>query len=165
MKRHPALQDLSRDHHLVLFHCQRLRRALDGAAPWPQLQGLLEKFLAFYESDMKPHFQEEDELVVPLAQGAGDERLREIGAKILQEHHEFRKRLDALGKLRPTESRARALLAELEPRITRHVRQEEAELFQGVQSRLSEERLQELWRRSYAFRRKNRSPAACGIRP
>src|SRR5687767_9522390 len=66
MKRHPALEDLSRDHHFVLRFCQRIRRAVAANAKEAQVGELVDEFLAFYRSDMMAHFQEEDGYVVPI---------------------------------------------------------------------------------------------------
>ncbi len=159
MKRHPALQDLSRDHFHVLFRCQRLRRALANADA--DLRPLIDEFLLFFDSDMSPHFEEEDRLVVPLA--LTDEGLRDVGRRTVDEHKELR---DSIAGLRRTKDAAalRALVATLEPQITEHVHMEEAELFEGIQARLTETALRDLGKQSAEFRRKHRAPEASGPR-
>lgn len=159
MKRHQALQDLSRDHFHVLFRCQRLRRAL--AKPEADLRPLIDEFLVFFDSDMSPHFEEEDRLVVPLA--LKEEGLREIGQRTIDEHKELR---DSIANLKQIKDAAtlRTLIAKLEPKITEHVHMEEAELFEGVQAKLSETALRDLGKQSAEFRRQHRAPDASGPR-
>lgn len=159
MKRHPALQDLSRDHFHVLFRCQRFRRALEDGA---EVRPLIQEFLAFFDSDMSPHFDEEDELVIPLAKTVAD--LADVGEQTLVEHKQLRAWIADLGVPR-TEADARKRLAELEPKITAHVHMEEAELFEGVQAKVEEGRLNELAKASIAFRTRRRGPGSSGPRP
>lgn len=162
MKRHPALQDLSRDHFHVLFRCQRIRRALAREADWTEVGGLVDDLLAFFDSDMSPHFREEDELVVPAA--AQTEELREVAQQTLDEHGVLRRAIGELRRVRATEADVRRLLATLEPQIAAHVKIEEQDLFEGLQSALPESRMQELGRRSLAFRQEHRGPDAIGPR-
>ena len=165
MKRHPALQDLSRDHHVVLIQCQRIRKALGRKAPLPELRRLRDEFLEFYRADLAPHFQEEDEVVLAAALEAGGERLIALASALRREHEVFRGLVkDLLGPTH-TEPALRRILAELEVGVTDHVRREEAEFFETLQASLSEAQLQDLWRRSHEFRVAHRSPQACGIRP
>lgn len=159
MKRHPALQDLSRDHFHVLFRCQQVRRALkDGADVRP----IIREFLAFYRSDMSPHFAEEDELVIPLTKTI--DGLADVGQRTLDEHKQLRAWIEGLASA-STEAEARTLLADLEPKITSHVHMEEAELFEGVQRKVAEEKLNQLAKESAAFRTLRRRPGSIGPRP
>jgi iron-sulfur cluster repair protein YtfE (RIC family) len=159
MKRHPALQDLSRDHFHVLFRCQRLRRAL--ADPSAEVLPLLQEFLVFFDSDMSPHFAEEDELVVPLA--AQERSLQAVATRTRDEHKELRHKIIALRSVR-SEADARRAVGGLEPQITEHVQMEEAQLFEGVQNVLSAQTMDELARRSLEFRRRHRHPDSIGPR-
>lgn len=159
MKRHPALEDLSRDHFHVLFRCQRFRKLLQD--PSAKLVPLVKEFVAFFDSDMSPHFTEEDELVLPLAEKI--DSLANIARRTREEHKRLR---DLIGGLRSvtTDRAARVALLRLEPMITEHVHMEEANLFEGVQAHLSAETLEDLRQRSLAFRTKHRAPDAIGPR-
>jgi hypothetical protein len=165
MKRHPALQDLSRDHHLVLIFCQRIRRAVAARAQEEQLFDLVKDFLAFHESDLLAHFQEEDGFIVPLAANLGTKALVAAAKHVEADHVWLR---DALTQLR---ERSHAglpvlpLLSEIEPRLSGHVRQEESELFEGVQDQVPEEVLKATWAASFAYRSRHRAPSACTVRP
>jgi hypothetical protein len=55
MKRHPVLQDLSRDHFFALQQGQRLRRASVDT-----LDAVAEAFLDFWRQKMMRHFREEE---------------------------------------------------------------------------------------------------------
>lgn len=156
MKRHSALQDLSRDHFHVLFRCQQFRRALkDGVDVRP----LIKEFLAFFRSDMSPHFDEEDELVIPLAQTI--DKLADVSKQTLVEHRQLRQWIAELERADTAED-ARERLRELEPKITAHVHMEEAELFEGVQAHVDEQRLKQLSQASIAFRTRRRGPGSIG---
>lgn len=165
MKRHPALQDLSRDHHLVLIQCQRIRRAHPQGAPPVEILGLAGNLLRFYESDMAAHFQEEDDFVVPVAEEAGDLGLSRVAKAVHADHAWFRACLAELSRSAEDAEAAGRILGEIEARLVRHVRLEEEELFEGVQRAVPEARLEAMWRDSYAFRSAHRAPSACTVRP
>ena len=157
MKRHPALQDLSRDHHVVLRYCQRIRRAAPAEAA-----ALAAEFLAFYATDMAPHFEEEDRFVVPAARATGRPHLVGVADEVHDDHEWFEARFEAMAA---SGDEAAAIMAQVEARLTRHVRMEEEDLFEGVQEALTEEAMQALWRDSFAYRSTHRVAAACTVRP
>lgn len=161
MKRHPALQDLSRDHFQVLVRCQQFRRMLARNAPKDEIKTAVLDFLRFFETDMSPHFQEEDELVVPAALSTDHAPLRSVAKAIREEHVSLRHRIAGLATALNEPARLDDVLSGLEVDLTRHVRQEEEELFEGVQDHLDQASLEELGRRSAAFRARHRSPEAC----
>lgn len=165
MKRHPALQDLSRDHFQVLVRTQRLRRALAGPAPWPEVRETVDELLRFYESDMRPHFEEEDRFVAPLGHRRGSPVLERAATELVAEHRTFRAQFERLRLVREDAAATRSLLTGLEPRITAHVHREEEELFEGLQRVLAESELEAMWARSYAFRSMHRAADACSVRP
>jgi hypothetical protein len=55
MKRHPALQQLSRDHRRSLVAAQRLKRAGDSDAKEARA-----RFLEYWDADGNAHFREEE---------------------------------------------------------------------------------------------------------
>jgi hypothetical protein len=60
MKRHPALAELSRDHHQALVVARRLKRADDESVDRAR-----EGFLDYWEHEGSEHFREEEEILLP----------------------------------------------------------------------------------------------------
>ena len=129
MKRHPALAELSREHHHELSLARGLRRA--ASAPAEQR---LEAAAAYVEQFFGPtadHFRREEEVVFPLyAAYAGPTPLVD---RVLREHME----LNGLAR----ELRAQVTAGEVEPATLEalgtllhdHVRLEERVLFEEIQ--------------------------------
>jgi hypothetical protein len=134
MKRHPALQALSRDHHEALVVAQRLQRAGESDASAAQAE-----FLQFWRTDGEPHFRAEEEVLLPrfaVAGGADNPAVE----RVLREHAEIR--LRAL-QLQSGPASTRALQA-LGKRLADHVRLEERELFPAIEAALDEPELSRL---------------------
>ncbi len=62
MRRHPALQELSCDHHHALVVAQRLKRAEP-----PNAGAARDAFGEYWSSDGRRHFREEEEILLPQA--------------------------------------------------------------------------------------------------
>ena len=60
MKRHPALESLSGDHHHALVVAQRLKRPTDSTAADARAA-----FLQYWQADGREHFREEEEVLLP----------------------------------------------------------------------------------------------------
>lgn len=129
MRRHPALQPFSHDHHRELAHAHRLRRAADGdeAARLAAATAYVEAFF----SETVDHFRREEEELFPLyVRFAGSTPALE---RILREHMQLHGLVRAL--------RAEAAAADVAPESLRalgellhdHVRMEERELFAEIQ--------------------------------
>lgn len=120
MRRHPALQDLSRDHHHVLLHARRLRgddARVDAATA-------RQRFLSYYDAILVHHLREEEEALRPhLTTNQAD--------RLVSEHNQIRKLAADLA----TSSAGASELGEL---LRAHVRWEEDELFQDLQAKLQE---------------------------
>lgn len=124
MKRHPWLQELSREHHHGLLLAKRARRwATEGAAA---RERRWEAVRAAYEAELRPHFEEEEERVLALL----SPREHELAARTLADH-EMLRRLALHG------STAREL-DELGALLGAHIRFEERELFPAVESALGQ---------------------------
>ncbi|HYN88736.1 MAG TPA: hypothetical protein VER55_09405, partial [Ardenticatenaceae bacterium] len=67
MKRHPALQELSREHHLLLLEARQIRWLRAGDRRAPPLDVVLASFLDTWHSVAVRHIQEEDEVLLPLS--------------------------------------------------------------------------------------------------
>ena len=130
MKRHPALQELSRDHHHALVVAHRLKRA--DATSANEARGL---FLEYWECDGRTHFREEEEVLLPsLARFA--ELDQPIIARVLLDHVCIRRLADDVV--------ADALVEDLHTlgtELEQHVRREERELFPLIERSLPEPEL------------------------
>jgi len=130
MKRHPALRQLSSDHHTGLVLARKASQAAKGTVhdqrdAWTTL-------VARFRTELEPHFRvEEAGLLVALSR-AGETALIE---RTLTEHEDMR---GLIAQDRP-ENLAR--FAEL---LTAHIRFEERELFARAQELLQPEQLSEL---------------------
>lgn len=129
MRRHPALQPFSHDHHHELAHAHRLRRAADGDEG-ARLAAATAYVEAFF-SETVAHFRREEEELFPLYERfAGSTPTLE---RILREHMQLHGLVRALqaevaaGDVAPESLRA---LGEL---LHDHVRVEERELFTEIQ--------------------------------
>jgi hemerythrin-like domain-containing protein len=129
MKRHEALQPLSRDHHVALVAAQRLRRATDAAAA-------RDEFLAFWGEHGAKHFRVEEDVLLPLFARHGDPSDARI-ARMLVDHVRIRAQVLAL----PEDLEALHRLGE---DLAAHVRLEEREVFPLIEETLSEDAAAEL---------------------
>ncbi|MGD8863410.1 MAG: DUF3565 domain-containing protein [Myxococcales bacterium] len=144
MRRHPALQALSRDHHTALVLGRGLQQdtpeSLRGGLPAGGA-ALVNEVRARFERELLPHFALEERELLPLSDCASTE-LREH-AKTIREHHAriraaiseldahaLQPRADALGKL-----------------LTEHVRFEERTWFPALEAALDDSTLDALERR------------------
>ena len=134
MKRHPALQALSRDHHQALVVARRLRRAGETDAADAQAA-----FLEFWRSEGEEHFRVEEQVMLPRFADAGGAASDAI-ERVLLDHAEIRLRALRLraGPVPP------AALGELGTLLAEHVRLEERELFPAIEETLSDRQLRRL---------------------
>jgi hemerythrin-like domain-containing protein len=91
VKRHPALRDLSDDHHHGLVHARRLVKAAEcaqgsggGAASDVQVA---QEFLQFFEEHTRAHFREEEEVLLPAFANYGDPAQEPIVQMLVQHVH------------------------------------------------------------------------------
>jgi hemerythrin-like domain-containing protein len=130
MKRHPALRQLSSDHHSGLVLARKARQAAKGSVHdqrhmWATL---VERFHA----ELEPHFRiEETGLLVALSE-AGEAELVE---RTLTEHEDMR------GMISQDQPENLARFAEL---LTAHIRFEEQTLFARAQDLLGPDQLTKL---------------------
>jgi hypothetical protein len=134
MKRHPALQALSRDHHQALVVAQRLRRA--GADDAGEAQAA---FLEFWGTEGELHFRVEEELLLPRFAAAGGADTAAVG-RVLLDHAEVRLRALRLAG-GPASAGALNELGEL---LAEHVHLEERELFPAIEHSLDHDQLRRL---------------------
>lgn len=130
MKRHPALEQLSRDHHQALVVAQWLKRADDEGADQARAG-----FLDYWERDGGDHFREEEEILLPALARFTDPHQPLIG-RLLTDHVSIRSRA---GELRDGASLQE--LHALGEELDRHVRREERELFPLIERVMPEKEL------------------------
>jgi hemerythrin-like domain-containing protein len=124
MKRHPFLLQLSREHHQGLVLARKARRwaagdATEGEQGWAAVRHA-------YESELRPHFEEEEARVFPLLAAHAEK----LVARALDDHR--RLRTLALG------GSTLAELEELGQLLEAHIRFEERELFPAVEHTLED---------------------------
>lgn len=127
MKRHPALQQLSREHHTALKLARLAQFAADSGSP-PAIAEAAASLRAQFPGALEAHFRDEEQDILPALAAIGETALVE---RTLAEH----RRLRDLGAALANPSVA--LLAEFAELLRAHVRFEERELFETVQARLS----------------------------
>ena len=150
MKRHPAFQDLSRDHYVALNRSLQVIRAVEGhvnARPFAHAKA---QFLDLWDHDgLRQHFLEEETDLVPVLNAKGAEALAE---RMMREHAALRQAFSQV----PTGTPAQA--AEAARALTAHARWEEETVFEWLQDHLTPQALQDLLARSQAFRQANGLP-------
>lgn len=121
MKRSPILIELSREHHTALVLALRIARAND-----PVAQALLLAAVpAIFRDELEPHFQDEEQGILPQLATAGELAL--VG-RTLEEHRQMR---DLVAKISAGD------LLSLKPfgaMLKTHVQFEERELFATAQA-------------------------------
>lgn len=162
MKRHQALQDLSRDHHEALVQAQRLQKgALAGEeADALSPKTLADDFLSFWNDHAADHFREEEEVLLPIYSRYEKPTSCESIRTMLNDHAWFRNaviKLQELLERSPDESELNSYLQTIGERLQKHAKMEEQELFEILQDTLSEEDLSEIEQRSNQFRNQGRT--------
>ncbi|WP_187369458.1 hemerythrin domain-containing protein [Baekduia soli] len=133
MKRHPALAELSRDHHHALVVARDLRRATAV-----QTAAAARAFLTFWTTEGRDHFRVEEEILLPMyaVHGAPD---HPAIVQMLIDHMLIRRdaELVARGASAPE-------LRRLGETLAAHVRLEERRVFPLVEATLSNSELDAL---------------------
>lgn len=142
MQRHPALHDLSRDHFFALRCARDIRVACEGGDP-AQIAEAARALAHLWEADLRQHFREEEEVLLPLLSRHGSIMDHPAVQRMLDDHAWLRDRLNPLDPTR---------LAEIGARLHEHARLEEREVFPMLERVLTEGDLAECARRSAMFR-------------
>lgn len=126
MKRIPALQPLSREHHTALTlakACERAAQSRDEVRIAKACQRVIQAFSA----ELEPHFQIEEQSLLPLLHSTENKPLEQ---RTLADHQQLRALLDGLqqNNIEALDSFGKLLSA--------HVRFEERELFPALESLL-----------------------------
>lgn len=127
MKRSAALQPLSREHHTALSLAKACGRAArSGIAE--QVGAACQRAIQAYANELEPHFQIEEQSLLPLLKGAGTQLLVR---RTLADHLQLRA---LLRSLRQNDADA---LESFGKCLSAHVRFEERELFPALESVLT----------------------------
>jgi len=128
LKRHKALQNLSREHHDGLVFALRLQKGVAKKASIKSMEAYAEWF---WKTHLKPHFKMEEEHLFP--KYGLDQKL----VKIAIDQHLKLKDLFAI------ESRSYEDFQKIYSLLQQHIRLEERELFMKIQNELDETSLAE----------------------
>ncbi|MGB1586844.1 MAG: hemerythrin domain-containing protein [Thermoplasmatota archaeon] len=152
MKRHPAFQDLSRDHFTALLACLHVQRAVDGHESAPPYEDAVARLHTLWKTELVHHFDEEDQDLAPALERPGGDP---FARRLASDHRNLRATFGALNPdSDPKDWNAAA------DALRVHVRWEEDELFEWMQDTLSEAELDALLEESIAFRTDVRGPDA-----
>ena len=147
MKRHEAFIPLSKQHHEILMVAQLLK--LD-APKYPNLPndllGKIKYAMQVYNNTLKPHMTFEEEQLYPIVQGVHAE-IDQLIYMLQDDHTE----IDNLFQKIQGEANQAWLMDELGKLMEQHVRQEERELFELLQTHASEDLLKEITERTTAY--------------
>ena len=136
MKRHPAFVPLSRDHHRTLLLAQSIKK---GAPPYRGMattdEGKRNEIILHYEEHLKDHFKKEETIFADCRNLSV--QTDELITEIIEEHRSIEKLVHDLKAGKEIADTLNALGFLLE----KHIRKEERQLFQLLQQKLSEEKL------------------------
>lgn len=164
LKRDPALQALSRDHHGALVQARALRLAAGGTPAERRRHPLLataRAFLDFCERELRGHFDDEERVLLPRCR----ETDREGSERILAEHRELEGRIASIRSALAEGGDPAPAMAEAGQLLDDHVRYEERAFFEGVQRALSADALTEIGRAIDANRVARGAAPGCALPP
>jgi hemerythrin-like domain-containing protein len=135
LKRHQALEQLSRDHHRALVAAQALKRASESTAADAR-----DRFLSYWDPEGRWHFRQEEEILLPACARFIDPE-HPLIAKVLTDHVRIR---HLASEAATSGVPAAAALHELGRELEKHVRREERELFPLIEQSLPNQELARL---------------------
>ena len=142
LRRHPALQPLSRQHHRALLLAQLLKKDVPDYKGLPDtVEGKIAYTRRVWETELAPHFAREEDRLIPAVRGR-DEVLDALCDTIVREHRAIATAIDELAQA--PEGEAAALLDALGRLLEAHVRREERTWFEQIQRVVPEAVLQAL---------------------
>lgn len=129
IKRHPALQPLSREHHNGLQLSWKIRTGLKKDIEISRITKYVDWF---YKTHLLPHFEIEEKYIFPIL-GKDNDLIK----KAISEHREIK-------RLAGTEAELYKNLNPLAEILENHIRFEERVLFNEIQSVATSEQLQQI---------------------
>lgn len=124
MKRHPALLQLSREHHTALKLSRQARQAVETGDP-TSISTAARIIADIFPTELEPHFQEEERVLLPALAALGETALVE---QTLAEHADLRHLAQQL-----THDADSGTLGRFGALLEQHVRFEERTLFESAQ--------------------------------
>lgn len=157
MKRHPALRDLSSDHHLGLVQARRLINAAEpdrrdavglqtaGATVGEETEAdeVARKFLIFWTEHTTHHFREEEDVLLPMFARYGDPSNAAI-VQMLVEHIHIRRLIFDLQQHLEAQQPPQETMRSVGELLRAHIRHEENVVFPLIEAAMPEEALQAL---------------------
>jgi len=125
LKRHRALQPLSREHMSGLIQARNLAKAAD--CDCDARRAAIGSFVEVWRSEIQEHFDDEERLLLPFTRDPG---LRE---RLLIEHQKLRKVAERCAKDPEGVAADPALMVRLGSLLHDHIRWEEREYFEAIQ--------------------------------
>lgn len=128
IKRHPAIVELSKDHHFGLLLSWKIRKGAELHVP---LERVIRYVIHEFETDLEHHFREEEELMfnkIPV-----EDPLRK---RAEEEHKLIRSYVTQM-----KEDNSENALNDFSKLLENHIRFEERELFNHIQETFSTEQL------------------------
>ena len=141
MKRHPSLQDLSREHHWILLHARALRWASKGSG---DLVKACREFLNYWAKRGDAHFKQEEDKLFPYCERCQDWKKTEAVQSVFKQHDGIRLLIARLEVLVTTGQDLTSVSSELGKLMEHHIRHEERVVFEQIQDALSEHEMENL---------------------
>ena len=140
MRRHKALHSLSQEHHQGLMIAQLIKSGSPEYKGLPKtITGKVRHTINFFEENLIPHFKKEEDILFPILKNKTPEIDNLISDLILQ-HKAIYSLVDKLRQSNEPEIN----LNELGILLENHIRKEEREFFQIIQSVLTESEMKNL---------------------
>jgi hemerythrin-like domain-containing protein len=137
MKRHPALRELSSDHHQGLVHARRLVKAADTGQ---DVEQTARDFLAFWREHTTRHFREEEEVLLPAYARYADPS-DPAAVRVLVDHVHIRRHTADLDRQLAEGKPSAGTMRQIGEMLRAHIRHEEDVLFPMIEQALPEPEL------------------------
>lgn len=125
LKRHAALQPLSREHMSGLIQARNLQRAADGGAQ--ERRDAVDAFVRVWHAEIREHFDDEERLLLPLTSRP------ELRDRLLTEHGVLREIAERCGREPDRLASDVAEMRRLGRLLHDHIRWEERVFFESIQ--------------------------------
>lgn len=131
LKRHLALQPLSREHMSGLIQARNLQRAAGGEAH--ERRTAVEAFVRVWHTEIREHFDDEERLLLPLTECS------ELRDRLLAEHGALRELAERCTREPETSASDATMMQRLGRLLHDHIRWEERIFFESIQREHPEE--------------------------
>jgi len=135
MKRHPSLQDLSRDHHRTLSHARELHWAAQGVG---NTLNVSRQFLDFWGREGRGHFDKEEKILFPYCETCRSWKHTKAVDLVFAYHQQVREMVEQLKQKVRGGHDLMGIVRELSKLLELQVRHEERVVFEEIQATLSE---------------------------